>query len=141
MISYLWPVGLIVLSNVVYHICTKSSPEGANPFATLAVTYSVGAILSLALFFLLDRGDGLVREVTKLNWVPYVLGTVIVGLEVGNLYAYRAGWQVNTQSIVQSVFLAVALLFVGYFLYQEKITANKVVGIVICIAGLYVVNK
>jgi hypothetical protein len=44
MFSYVWPIALVVLSNVVYQICAKSVPNGLNPFAALAVTYLVGAL-------------------------------------------------------------------------------------------------
>ena len=46
MITYIWPIALIVLSNTIYQICAKSVPEGMNPFASLTVTYLVGALAS-----------------------------------------------------------------------------------------------
>ena len=49
MFSYVWPVILIVLSNVFYQISTKSVPEGLNPYASLLVTYLVGAASSVIL--------------------------------------------------------------------------------------------
>ena len=70
-----------------------------------------------------------------------MLGIVIVGLEVGFIYAYKAGWQVSVASIVQSSFLAVALLLVGFFLYHEALTASKAAGILICMIGLYFINR
>ena len=75
-----------------------------------------------------------------MNWAPAVLGLVIVGLEVGWIYAYKAGWPVSTGFIVQSAFLAVALLAVGYFLYHETLTWNKIAGAVICLIGLGFIN-
>ena len=75
-----------------------------------------------------------------MNWAPLVLGIVIVGLEAGWIYAYKAGWQVSTGFIVQSAFLAVALIFVGYLLYHETITWNKLVGVGICLVGLVFIN-
>lgn len=140
MFSYIWPIALVVLSNVVYHICAKSLPEGASPFASLTVTYLVGAACSLVLYFLTAAEGGLLRELGRLNWAPYVLGIVIVGLEAGFIYAYQAGWQVSTASIVQSAFLTVILVAVGYFLYHEDLTWNKLVGIVICLIGLAFIN-
>ena len=80
------------------------------------------------------------NESRKLNWAPIVLGIVIVGLEAGWIYAYKAGWQVSTGFIVQSAFLSSALLFVGYFLYHEALTWNKIVGVVICMIGLIFIN-
>lgn len=141
MLSYIWPIGLIVLSNVVYQICAKSVPQGMNPFASLTVTYAVGAVFSAVMYFLLNRGGSLLQEYAKLNVTPFLFGVVLVGLEVGFIYAYKAGWPVSTVSIVQSAFLAVALLFVGRLLYQEALTWNKLVGVVICLIGLAFLNR
>ena len=140
MFSYVWPIALVVLSNVFYHICTKSAPEDMNPLASLTVTYLVGAVASGILYFIMNRGANLLHEYSRLNWAPIVLGIVIVGLEAGWIYAYQAGWQVNTGSIVQSAFLAVALILVGYLLYHESLTWNKLVGMGICLAGLFIIN-
>ena len=140
MFSYIWPIVLVVVSNVVYQICAKSVPEEMNPFASLTITYLVGAAASAILFFLLGHGGSLVKEYGKLNWAPYVLGIVIVGLEAGWLFAYKAGWQVSTGFIVQSSFLAAVLLLVGYVLYHEALSWNKVVGVAICLIGLVFIN-
>ena len=43
MFNYVWPLGLVVLSNVLYQICAKSVPEGMNPLASLTITYLIGA--------------------------------------------------------------------------------------------------
>ena len=43
--------------------------------------------------------------------------------------------------IVQSAFLAVTLLLVGYFLYHEALTWNKLLGVVICLIGLFFLNR
>ena len=55
MFSYVWPIALVVLSNVVYQICAKSVPNGLNPFAALAVTYTVGAVISIVLYYVLNK--------------------------------------------------------------------------------------
>ena len=140
MIAYVWPIALVVLSNVVYQICAKSVPGEMNPFASLTVTYLVAAAASAVLFFLIGQNDSLIKEYAKLIWAPFVLGIVIIGLEAGWLYAYKAGWQVSTAFIVQSAFLASVLLFVGFFLYHESLTWNKLVGVVICLIGLIFIN-
>lgn len=140
MFSYIWPLALVVLSNVLYQICAKSVPNGMHPLASLTVTYTVSAVVSLVLFFVLNRGGNLFKEYAKLNWAPLVFGVVLVGLEVGFIYAYKAGWAVSTAQIVQSAILAVALLFVGFFLYREPLHWNKIVGVAICLAGLFVIN-
>lgn len=140
MFAYVWPIGLVVISNVVYQICAKSVPQGINPLASLTITYLVGAVASAILYFILNRGGNLFQEYGKLNWAPIVMGIVIVGLEAGWIYAYKAGWQVSVGFIVQSAFLAVALVFVGFLLYKEALTWNKLVGVGVCLAGLVVIN-
>ena len=140
MFDYVWPLGLVVLSNVFYQICAKSVPEGMNPMASLTVTYSVGAVVSVILYFALNRNANIVSEFSKVNWAPFVLGLVIVGLEIGYIYAYKAGWQVSTAQIVQSAVLAVILIFVGRMLYKESVTWNKIAGILVCLGGLGLIN-
>ena len=140
MFSYIWPIALAILSNVLYHICAKTTPEGVHPFASLTVTYLTGAVLSAVLYYVLAPQANLVRECSRLNWAPFTLGIVIVGLEGGWLYAYKAGWQVNTGFIVQSAFVSVLLLFVGYFLYREALSWNKLLGTAICLLGLVFIN-
>ncbi|MBQ6428019.1 MAG: hypothetical protein IJK03_04515, partial [Oscillospiraceae bacterium] len=76
----------------------------------------------------------------KVNWATFLLGISIIGLEGVWLYAYRAGWQVNTGFLVQSAFVSVLLLFVGYFLYHEALSWNKLVGVFICLLGLFFIN-
>lgn len=139
--SYIWPIALVVLSNVVYQVCSKGVPADMSPFASLFVTYLVGALASLVAFFAFGAHDGFVQELRKVNWAPFVLGIVIVGLEVGFIYAYRAGWEVSMASVVQSSFLAVALLFVGHALYAETLTPTKILGVVICLVGLWFINR
>ena len=142
MISYIWPLALVVLSNTFYQICAKGVPGAMNPLASLTITYIVGAIASGVLYFLLNRGQNpnLIAEWRKTNWAPFVLGFVIVGLEVGFIYAYKAGWQVSMAQIVSSAVLAVILIIVGKMLYQEEITWNKILGVIVCLAGLGLIN-
>jgi drug/metabolite transporter (DMT)-like permease len=55
-------------------------------------------------------------------------------------YSYKAGWPVSIAQIVQASVLAVILIFVGYLLYHEAVTWNKVVGIIVCLIGLALIN-
>lgn len=141
MLSYIWPIALVVLSNVVYHVCAKSTPDAMNPLASLTVTYAVGAVASAILYYALNKGGSLIREYTHLNWASFVLGVAIVGLEAGFICAYKAGWMVSTAQIVQASFLAIALLIVGFFLYHEQLNASKIIGVLICMVGLYFINR
>ncbi|HCT91198.1 MAG TPA: hypothetical protein DF613_07450, partial [Lachnospiraceae bacterium] len=128
--EYIWPIALIVFSNIVYQICAKSVPKDMNTMASMVITYLVGAVCSAVMFFALFRKQNLITELRKINFATVMLGVSVVGLEVGFIYAYKAGWSVSTASTVQSVFLAAALIGVGAILYHEAITPSKVIGVV-----------
>ncbi len=141
MFKFIWPIGLVVLSNVAYQVCSKSVPKDMSPFASLTVTYLIGAGLSALLYFVFNKSGNMIGEYSKLNWAPFALGIVIVGLEVGYIFAYKAGWQISVAATVQSAFVAVVLIFVGWLLYKEALTFNKLVGVVICLIGLVLINR
>ena len=140
MVNYIWPILLVVLSNTLYQICSRSVPGDINPLAALVITYIVGAVVSAVLYFALNRDTDLVREWTKINWAPFVLGVVIVGLEVGFIYAYKAGWPVSMAQTVASSILAIILILVGRAMFNETITWNKVAGIIVCLGGIALIN-
>ena len=140
MFSYAWPIGLVVFSNIMYQICAKSVPQRLDPFASLTVTYLVGAAVSAVLYWVIGSGGNIIKEYGRLSWSPFVFGFVLVGLEVGWIFAYKAGWQVSTASVVQSSFLSAFLLIVGFLFYHEAITWNKLLGVVICMIGLVFIN-
>ena len=139
--SMIWPIALVVFSNIVYQICAKGVPKDMDAMASMTITYLVGAVCSAIMYFVMNKNGNLLQEYAKMNWAPFLLGVSVVGLEVGFIYAYKNGWAVSTASLVQSAFLAVALIIVGAVLYREAIKANKVIGIVICLIGLYFINK
>ena len=141
MFHYVWTMVLIVISNTLYQICAKSVPDKMNPFASLTLTYATATAFSAIMYFVLNRNGNLLHEYMKTNYVPFLFGIVLVALEVGWVYAYKAGWPVSTASIVQSAFLAVALILVGGLVYKEPITFNKIFGAAVCLVGLYFINK
>lgn len=139
--SMVWPIALVVFCNIFYQICAKGVPKNMDAMASLTITYLVGAVCSGIMFFVMNKGGNLLHEYTKLNWAPFVLGIIVVGLEFGFICAYKNGWAVSTASIVQSAFLAVALLFVGALLYHEKINISKIIGMALCLVGLFFLNR
>lgn len=135
------PILIVVLSNTIYHICSKSTPDGINVFASLTLTYLIAGISSLILFLVTNRGGSLVAEYKNTNWASIVLGFAIIGLECGNIYMYKVGWDISVGQLVQAALLAVVLVVVGVCLYKEQINLTKAAGIVVCLGGLYLINK
>lgn len=138
--NMLWPVVMIVTANVLYNLCTKSLPSGADPFAALCLTYLTAAVASLVLFFLTGSEKHLLAELGKTNWISLVLGIAIVGLEFGYVAAYRAGWQVSTCSLTANITLACMLLVIGMALYREHVSLRQLFGMAVCGLGLFLVS-
>lgn len=141
MFNYLWPLGLVVLSNVFYNIITKSTPADVNVRLSLTMTYGVAAICSFIMFLMQGQGKNLVSEVSKLNWTSYALGLSLMGLEFGYICIYRAGWKVSVAPMVNNICLTCILIVVGYFLYKETITVRQLIGMAVCAVGLFLVTK
>jgi len=125
----------------MYNICQKSTPQKANPFSALFVTYVTAAIFSLAAINFYRNGKSFFQTFKELNWTSIVLGIAIIGLEFGYLMAYRAGWNISIGSLVANIFLAVMLIPVGILFYKESFEISKVVGVIFCIIGLVLINK
>lgn len=138
---YIFSIILIVASNIMYNICQKSTPQKANPFSALLVTYLSAAILSLIAYLFYRTDKGFLQSFKELNWTSIALGVSIVGLEFGYLMAYRAGWNISIGSLVANIFLAVMLLPIGVFIFKENFSFGKILGAAFCIVGLVLINK
>ncbi len=140
-IAYVWPILLIIASNVCYNVATKSTPQDVNPFASLLVTYLVSMAVTAVLFVISSAGKGgLLIQFRQIRWSSVILGLSLVGLEFGYIMAYRAGWQVSLGSLVANIALAVILVMIGVLFYKEKITGFQALGILFCLAGLVFLN-
>ena len=118
----------------------KSMPSDVNPFGALMVTYFIAAIISAVIFAFVVGPSNLGFEISKINWTSIILAAAIVGLEVGYVFVYRAGWTVSTASVVANIGLACVLIVVGYFLYRENVSITQILGIGVCMIGLILIN-
>lgn len=138
---YYLPIIVVILSNIVYHNATKNTPQNVNSFLSLTVTYFVGCIISMALYFILRKNIDVLSDFKQLNWTSYFLGLAIVGLEVGYIYMYRLGWQISKGSLVANILVALALIILGIFFYKESLSIRNFIGLGLCIVGIILVGK
>ncbi len=138
--NLVWPILIVILANTFYNVCMKSMPSDVNPFGALMLTYLVAAIISAVIFVFMSGPSNVGVEMAKINWISIVLALAIVGLEVGYVFVYRAGWAVSTASVVANIGLACVLLIVGYFLYKENVSIQQIIGIILCMFGLVLIN-
>lgn len=77
----------------------------------------------------------------KLNWTSYALGLAIIGLELGYLLAYRAGWDLSLGALVSNSAVSLLLIPLGLLLFKERLTVVNGIGIVFCLIGLLLINS
>ena len=140
MFLYYFSAGLAITSTLLYHLTQKMTPSGANPALALTITYLTSLVLCLLLLAFTPPPDGLKAALGQLNWASYGLALALVGLEVGFLLAYRAGWNISVAAIVVNVAGTLLLVPVGVLFFKEKLSPVNLLGILVCIAGLVMVN-
>ena len=134
-------LSLAVLCTVGYHLVLKLTPAGANPMLSLMVTYAVVTIAFGAVLLVAPGGFEWRHELRQLNWTALALALVIVGLDVAFLMTYRSGFEVSLGALVTQSAAAMVLLAVGVGLFNEKLSAANAAGLVLCLAGLWLVNR
>ena len=138
---YVFSIVLIVVSNILYNVCQKSTPQKANPFITLLITYVTASIFALVAFKFYKTDKGFFQSLTELNWTSIALGFAIGGLEFGYLMAYRSGWNISVAPLVSNVILTLMLIPIGILFFKEGFGINKIFGTSLCIIGLIFINK
>jgi drug/metabolite transporter (DMT)-like permease len=134
-------LSLAIVATVAYHVTLKLTPAGANPFLSLLVTYG-GVALLFAGVLLLTPGEFAWRdEVRQLNWTAIGLALAIIGLDLGFILLYRTGFEVSLGALVTQTAAAMLLVGIGVLVFREKMSLANGVGIVLCLAGLWLVNR
>lgn len=139
--SYYTSIVIVVLSNLFYHIFQKSIPQQFNPFISLIITYVTAIVFSLILFPFYNANITLAEHFRLSLWPSIALGFAIVGLEIGFLLAYRAGWDISIAAVFSNISVAIFLLPVGLLIYKENFTKTNFVGVLFCIIGLVLVKR
>lgn len=135
------PLAVGVLGNILYNLFAKATPEDANTFASLTLTYLAGMIATFVLYLATTGGGDIIAEFAKANWASYALGLCIVGCDVAIILLYRAGWDLSVGTLVANISVSLGLAVLGVMFWQESLGPIKVIGIFVCIAGLYIVNR
>ncbi len=137
----LWlSLALIVAANVVYHLAQKSTPAAVHPVATMIVAYGASLVLCLILLPLWPSTASPLPW-RAFSWSAVALGLAIVGVELGFLLAYRAGWKISLASVTAAVTLALLLAPIGVLLYREEWSLQKTIGLVLCLGGLFLLGR
>ena len=140
MFLFYFSIILTIASSALYHFSQKSTPINVNPAASLIVTYAIAFCLVLILLFFIPTKIGFLAELRQLNWASYLLAFSIVGLEVGFLLVYRAGWNVGIAAVLVNVVASLLLVPIALLVFKQQLTWINIIGILVCLAGLVMLN-
>jgi uncharacterized membrane protein len=137
---YYLSIALTTLSNLLYHFFQKSVAPKANPLFSLTITYITAAIVSFMLWPFFAGGSNAATSFKNLNWASFALGIAIIGLELGFLLAYRAGWNISIGALVSNLAVTLLLIPLGALLFKERLSVINMIGIGLSVIGLICMN-
>ena len=133
-------ITLAILSSAFYHFVAKSTPANVNFTVSLLVTYVVAFMVTLFGFLFFPIRNGVLTEIKQLNWASIGLAIAVVGIEFGFLLVYRSGWNLGIAAVLVNVVASLILVPVAIFVFKDKISLINVIGILVCLAGLVMLN-
>ena len=140
MFLFYFSIFLAIASSALYHFTAKSTPSNVNFTVSLLVTYTVALIVTLLGFFFFPATKGISAELKQLNWASIGLAIAIVGIEFGFLLTYRSGWNLGIAAVLVNVVASLILVPVAIFIFKDKISWINILGILVCLAGLVMLN-
>jgi drug/metabolite transporter (DMT)-like permease len=140
MTLFYFSIALTICSSALYHFSQKQIPAGVHPIVSVIVTYMVSLVICLGLLYFLWPKEGVWQAVKQLNWASYVLALSLIGLEVGFLLAYRAGWNIGLAAVLVNVAASLILIPIALFVFRDTLSWINIAGILVCLVGLVMLN-
>ena len=138
---YVFSMALAIFSSVIYHLVTRSIAPAAHPLVSITITYITAMLLALILLPFFPLKVSLGESLRQLNWASVGMGVAILGIEISFLLAYRARWNISLAALVTNAAVTVVLLPVGVLAFKERISAEQIAGLLLCVIGLVLINK
>ena len=140
MFLFYFSITLAILSTLLYQLAQKLTPPGASPALAITTTYITAVVICLVILALAPPRTGLITAFRQLNWTSFALAFSITGIEFGFLLAFRSGWQISLTALFVNAVGTALLVPVGLLFFKEKLSPVNLVGILLCLAGLVMMN-
>jgi multidrug transporter EmrE-like cation transporter len=140
MFLFYFSITLAIASSALYHFSAKGTPANVNFPISLVVTYAVALVIVFVTAFFFPTTIGIMAELKQLNRASYLLAIAIVGIEFGFLLVYRSGWNLGIAAVLVNVVASLILVPVAILVFKDKLSFVNVIGILVCLAGLVMLN-
>jgi multidrug transporter EmrE-like cation transporter len=132
---------LAVGGGVVYHISAKSIPRDAAPALVLVVAYAMALAISGLAHLWLPSHPGQMPSSRLLHPSILGLGLGAAMIELGYVLTYRAAWPVSVASVVVNGMVTALLVPVGLLAFGEHLSFTRVAGMLVCLAGVWLLRR
>jgi len=131
---------LAVGGGVLYHISAKSVPKDLAPALVLVVAYATALCISAVAHVTLPPAAGVNASSRLVHPAVLGLGLGAAMIEIGYVLMYRAAWPVSVASQLVNGMVAAFLVVVGIVAFHEHLSFSRVAGIVLCLAGVWLLR-
>jgi uncharacterized membrane protein len=138
---YVGSILLIVSSVLAYQLAQKFVPHDLNPWHALVVVYAVALAFCVAASLLDRSGKGFLESMRGVNLAVPFVGVAAVGIELGWILAFRAGWQLSITGLVSNVTVALLVAPIGLLFFKDKLGVQNLIGMALCLIGLSLVLR
>jgi drug/metabolite transporter (DMT)-like permease len=136
----LGPLILTVAGGLVYHVSAKSLPKDVSPALVLIGAYATALCLCVIAYVAFPAPTVSVHPSRVLHPAVIAVGVGAAMIEFGYVLTYRAGWPISLASVLINSLVAVLLVAAGMTLFDERVSAQRIVGIVLCLAGAWLLR-
>lgn len=130
-------VAVTVFGQVLYHIVAKGT-SSRSPFEIVSVAYFTGLLFVSIMGLALNKITFNTISDAETLRVGALLGVAVSLVELGYIFAYRAGLPINVGALSVLAVTTVALAPLGLVFFSETITLRLILGCAMTIGGLWI---
>lgn len=136
----LWLGGIVLIQSgqITYHLLLKRVGAQGSPTALLIVVYVCAALLVGGIELM---SNGTSSFAVPAPGIAVALGAAVVAIELGFILMYRAGGEVSSSPLISLSIGAILLVFVGAAFLHESVTAAKLAGVGMTLAGVFLLSR
>ena len=127
---------LTIVALATYQSFIKAIPQGVSPAFAL-VTFYVTALCCSLIALKFAPIDIPKFSQSQISWAAVGAGVAIVGIELGYLLMYRAGWHLAAAPLFVVGGAAILLTPVAIMVFRQSMDIRFVAGMMLCLCGLY----
>jgi drug/metabolite transporter (DMT)-like permease len=135
------PLLLAISGGVLYHAAAKSVPKDLAPALVLVVAYATALAISGAAHVAMPAATAASSWSALLHPAVLGLGIGAAMIEIGYVLTYRADWPVSVTSVMINGAVAALLVPVGLLIFGERMSWTRVGGMLLCLAGVWLLRR